>query len=436
MSCKLVGIFVYQLIFNCIDIDLVIFLHLQYLQARTPMKPYMLPLSRNETAKTPNRLLPLSHGKNTGTIKKRPMMSQNKTFTSSAKKVVKSSLLRRTELPMANDMSYMQQTMDSDNKTFSILNCSTSTEIDGPSGSRAQQLKAAELQITMPSFSPLMRKIEDAIDKKFTTFMDNFKNQTADFSQLRNHVRQSVNEVAIENFGLIANMDMVSLPQNTSSAQSFITIFHQIHSNIDRDEEPLISSTVQRQPTKVSTLQSDDISSHSENVSGNNNETVLRRRTNRRLTSREFANDANDEVFAVPKLVKRSKSSAPVRPRRSTRFSSYNETEMHKEMMQQSSVEAKPSKKRSKISNQVISLYFNPKNVTKADHKKSILTVLNTGNFKEVKTLPTIGDKTAYQIVSFRSVNGNFKTIADIKKLPAMKGKLWEKFVEVSCASF
>lgn len=164
-------------------------------------------------------------------------------------------------------------------------------------------------------------------------------------------------------------------------------------------------------------------------TANNHDETVLRRRTNRRLTSNEFE---NDEVFAVPKPAKRSKSvAAPLPVRRSTRISSYNENRSQDDGKPTPKKVAKQSKK---TKNQVVSLYFNPtsKNVSKADHKKSILQILNKGNFKDIKMLPSIGDKTAYQIVSFRSVMGKFGAIDDLKKVPAMKGKLWEKFLEVS----
>lgn len=71
-------------------------------------------------------------------------------------------------------------------------------------------------------------------------------------------------------------------------------------------------------------------------------------------------------------------------------------------------------------------------NITKSAHKKRILRVLNTAHFKEIKKLSTIGPKTAYQIVSHRAINEKFKDLVDLKKLPAMKGKMYQKFMEVS----
>lgn len=74
---------------------------------------------------------------------------------------------------------------------------------------RTQQIKANEHQVTMTSLSPFRRMIEDTIDKKLTTFMETIKNQTfmPDFTQIRNTVRESVHEIAVEN---IAPLDMVS----------------------------------------------------------------------------------------------------------------------------------------------------------------------------------------------------------------------------------
>lgn len=111
----------------------------------------------------------------------------------------------------SSDMSYLQQTMDvTENRTFSALNCSTSTEVDGPSASRVDQLKSADITVNMPSWSPLMRKLEgkfeDIIDKKLNNLMDTIKNQTADFSQMqmRQALKNSSNETTVDNAGMVS----------------------------------------------------------------------------------------------------------------------------------------------------------------------------------------------------------------------------------------
>lgn len=82
--------------------------------------------------------------------------------------------------------------------------------------------------------------------------------------------------------------------------------------------------------------------------------------------------------------------------------------------------------------NEIIQSYSNRSQVvTKLDHKSNILEIINNGDLKKLKMLPTIGLKTAYQIMSYRAIVGTFETLEDLKKLEAMKGKLWNKFLEV-----
>lgn len=61
-------------------------------------------------------------------------------------------------------------------------------------------------------------------------------------------------------------------------------------------------------------------------------------------------------------------------------------------------------------------------------HKEFILKLFNTGNIKELQILPQIGLKTAYQIITHRSLNGKFKKIDDVGKMPIWRGKSWERF--------
>ena len=66
------------------------------------------------------------------------------------------------------------------------------------------------------------------------------------------------------------------------------------------------------------------------------------------------------------------------------------------------------------------------------NHKTAVLEVINSGSMKELQVLPSIGLKTAYQIVTHRVLNGKFKTITDLKGLACLKGKLWDKFLKVN----
>lgn len=81
---------------------------------------------------------------------------------------------------------------------------------------------------------------------------------------------------------------------------------------------------------------------------------------------------------------------------------------------------------------EALEMLRSPKNLKKSDIKKAILKVMNTGRFADLKILPKIGAKTAYQILSYRGLHGNFASFEDIRKVPAMKGKAWQKFLEVS----
>ncbi|XP_053682760.1 uncharacterized protein LOC128733150 [Sabethes cyaneus] len=95
------------------------------------------------------------------------------------------------------------------------------------------------------------------------------------------------------------------------------------------------------------------------------------------------------------------------------------------------------------ISNKVIAGYFHqtpavggkkePK-MTALKHGKAVLDLVNRGSIKEVQILPTVGLKTAYQIVTHRTINGKFKKVDDLSKL-FVGGKKWAKFLEANYLS-
>lgn len=90
------------------------------------------------------------------------------------------------------------------------------------------------------------------------------------------------------------------------------------------------------------------------------------------------------------------------------------------------------SKKKLAVKSETVAFLTSPKNLKKPDLKKAIVKLMNTGKFSELQLLPTIGKKTAYQIISYRSMNGKFTSFDDLKRLPAFKGKMWQKFLDVS----
>ncbi|XP_055384041.1 kinesin-like protein Nod [Condylostylus longicornis] len=90
-----------------------------------------------------------------------------------------------------------------------------------------------------------------------------------------------------------------------------------------------------------------------------------------------------------------------------------------------------------KITNKTISSYFNNlsnknKNTVKLKHQKAVLDILNNGTIKELQILPYIGLKTAYQIITHRTLNGKFKNFDIVSKLPVWRGKAWDRFKEAN----
>ena len=90
------------------------------------------------------------------------------------------------------------------------------------------------------------------------------------------------------------------------------------------------------------------------------------------------------------------------------------------------------SRKKKKTKHDNVASYLNStKPVSQEHHKQNILAIMNKGNFSNIIMLPTIGNKTAFQIMTYRSVKKHFRTLEDLKKVPAMNGKHWDKFMEV-----
>lgn len=169
-----------------------------------------------------------------------------------------------------------------------------------------------------------------------------------------------------------------------------------------------------------------------ETTSVGGNEKVL---TKRGLTALDFDEDQQQQDVTVtePRRPKNRRVtcvapfSSDTTVRRSARISTYREIRKVKA--------ASPMiiKKRARNMTDVISSYFDlSQTISKADHESTLLEMINKGALKELKMLPTVGPKTAYQIMSYRAVNGVFKNLSDLKKLPAMKGKSWDNFLEVS----
>jgi DNA uptake protein ComE-like DNA-binding protein len=351
------------------------------------MKPYMLPLTRNEQSKTPGKTVsktpgkmpPPSAAKFTSTVKRQTTANRFHSFSTPSKSSAAKNPLRQTEMPRVTDMSYI------DNNTF-IMNCSTSTEVDAPVGN--PNLSVVQ-NATMPSFSPLMRKIEAAIDTKLTSFMETL------------------------------NRTVGQHP--TDMTQFHETIKRAVMSEVVDDDDVVEPSTVLRKPvnlgkTSLETTTFDDTQYH---------------RTNRRLETTEYDDDAPFNFTAPPpkKPANRRVTTVNIEnPRRSARISIFREIRDSKSAAKRKTPEKLKAKKAPvpSILNRSAS-----RKVTKADHKKEVLELLNTGTLNQLKMLPKVGIKTAYQIITYRTMSGKFKNIEEVKKVPAMKGKIWENFLEV-----
>ncbi|XP_067634548.1 kinesin-like protein Nod isoform X2 [Eurosta solidaginis] len=65
-------------------------------------------------------------------------------------------------------------------------------------------------------------------------------------------------------------------------------------------------------------------------------------------------------------------------------------------------------------------------------HRKAILDLLNTGSMKELQILPQIGQKTAFQLITQRTLSGKFKNLTQLEKLPIWRGNSWARFAQAN----
>lgn len=132
--------------------------------------------------------------------------------------------------------------------------------------------------------------------------------------------------------------------------------------------------------------------------------------------------DINDKVLnLVDPSKKANETFCPVR--RSARISIYKEN---------NEIKVQNEKSKAKSIKVIHQENLPAKRTTKSDHNKFILNILNNKHFKDLKQLPMVGMKTAYQIVTYRAINGKFKKIDELKNLVAFQGtKTWEKFLKV-----
>ncbi|CRK91196.1 CLUMA_CG004879, isoform A [Clunio marinus] len=337
----------------------------QRLQARTPLKSYMLPLSTNKrvnsVVKTPRAKSDYNY---TGTIRKtltKPQIGQY-SFKPNSRKSLR---FNKSNL----------------NDTFNVVD---HNESSCSSMNRENHRIECQNQHNF-QFSPLMRRIEMAIDNKFSSFMETIKNQTIQNSLfypelLRSSVRSSVASSVAKTIN--CNKDPLD-----DSSYSEITNF-----TISNDDasSPTTSTVLRRQGTNE------------------NNNFMMNKRSNDELMAIAISDSENEITLEVP-----SNETVISRPpiRRSTRI----QIRKQEERLRSISNETIPEETSHRI--------------TKRSLEKNILQILNNGSLKELQKIPAVGLKTAQQILTYRSVNGKFKTLAAVKKVHGMRGKFYENFL-------
>nr|XP_014086071.2 kinesin-like protein Nod [Bactrocera oleae] len=65
-------------------------------------------------------------------------------------------------------------------------------------------------------------------------------------------------------------------------------------------------------------------------------------------------------------------------------------------------------------------------------HRAAVLDLLNSGSMKDLQLLPQIGQKTAYQLVTQRTLTGKFKNISQLEKLTIWRGNSWIRFAQAN----
>nr|XP_027209048.1 kinesin-like protein Klp68D [Penaeus vannamei] len=65
-------------------------------------------------------------------------------------------------------------------------------------------------------------------------------------------------------------------------------------------------------------------------------------------------------------------------------------------------------------------------------HNDKILDILNNGSLKTLQQLPTVGPKTAMVIHNFRQLYGEFKSVEDLKDVPALPKTYYTRFMKAN----
>lgn len=163
----------------------------------------------------------------------------------------------------------------------------------------------------------------------------------------------------------------------------------------------------------------------------------MAKRANRRLMTIELTEATPTKSQSSPEINQTVRQKVPVNEtaierRRSTRIM----VKKNAKVAARVELKVPPKIKRHFAKNKLMAAYYSDTpektiTVSKNDHLNAIMDVINRGTLKEIKVLPTIGNKLAYQIVTYRAIKGRFQKLQDVKEGLDIKDKTWEKFLEV-----
>ncbi|CAD7090268.1 unnamed protein product [Hermetia illucens] len=355
------------------------------------------------------------------------------------------------------------------------MNVSTSTLLDAPIAPVAN------------SYSPIVRRCVKEIETTLGTKLEKFMDIMKEMHTIR---IESSSELKQENHSCMPNINGVSLYSNNNATQqhhSDGTVLDDIH----HETQPFAqSSPIFKKPESVK--QPRAAKSTLNEVSRPNNTFIDQTSDSTLFQTTQFGNStvANVTVVPGPRRVSntmfsgKDETNRPVR--RSMRLEQRNSTiiatdemkvnnrlslsinrpkerrdsvrrsmriQKRESIMPIEEIEEKPDVPQKRISktvpshNKTIAGYFktkheNNKPKTKKQakdaqqkHEKAVLDLLNTGTIREIQILPQVGLKTAYQIITQRTLNGKFRNFDQVSKLPVWRGKAWQRFKVANCIS-
>ncbi|KAG5679739.1 hypothetical protein PVAND_009283 [Polypedilum vanderplanki] len=379
------------------------------LNARTPLKPYQ-PQQRSDR-KTPGNVLPSKLSSTKSTAK--TVSRFNSFITPSAKKNTTIVQSRYTDVSKINKQNMKNK--ESIDTTFSIMNVSTSTEMNESvfvQSCQSQFVPNANSSTSQINFSPIMRQIEATIDKKLTNFMQSFQfnlcSQTKDFNKTTDFcidIKKAVRD------------GMQELQQSFSDSMK----------NVENDtfiEQPALSSTIVRQGTI-------------ERITNGESHRAVRRLTSIDFTSQDeitsngtIASPQRVKVFEATSNKENATKHAVRRSKRISMMQAIVENKSHHNNVKDEQKVVSSRKRKQETQNKLLTTLSSAPIKSKKERQKAMLELLNTGSMKDLQYLPAIGQKTAYEIILKRSVKGVFKSLDDVKKALMKKDKQWDNFLE------